>query len=66
MISDKRNNKLQELLKITNISVEELENLNYKDKQKYFQAKNKLCKVFFVSKNANGKGLIYKKIKSQI
>ncbi len=63
MLPNKNEDKLQELLEITNISEEELKKLNFKDKQKYFRARNKLCKVFFVSKNGNGKGLTYKKPK---
>ena len=63
MLENKKDKKLRELLEITNISDEELEKLNFKEKQRYFKAKNKLCKVFFVSKNESGKGLTYKKPK---
>ena len=56
-------NKLKELLDITNISEEELNNLDYKGKQKYFKAKNKLARVFWVSKDKKGKGLTYRKEK---
>ena len=42
---------------------DKLEKLNYKEKQKYYRAKNKLCKVVFVSRNKRGKGLTYRKPK---
>lgn len=58
----KKNNKLQKLLKIINISKEEVENLNFRDKQKYYYAKSKLCKVSFVSRDKNGKGITYRKL----
>ena len=57
----KQEQKLYELLKITNISKDQLEKLNFKEKQKYFKARNKLCKIFFISKNNQGIGLTYKK-----
>ena len=65
MSLNKKKDKLEELLEITNISEEELEKLNFKEKQKYFKARNKLCRVFFVSRNGNGKGLTYKKPKEK-
>ena len=42
MINDaiKREKKLQELLKITNISEEEVAKLDFKEKQKYFKVKS--------------------------
>lgn len=58
--------KLSELLKIINISEEEFKRLNYKEMQRYFRAKSKLCKVFFVSRSKDGKGLTYKKNKELI
>ena len=61
----KRQEKLQKLLKITEISEEEFEKLNYKEKQKYFNAKNKLGKVVFVSRDKNGKGITYVKPKEE-
>lgn len=63
MINDaiKKDKKLQELLKITNISDKELANLNFREKQKYYKAKSKLCTVAFVSKDKNGKGVTYRK-----
>lgn len=61
MIKSKRDEKLEKLLAITNITDEEFEKLDWKGKQDYFKAKNKLCKVFFVSRNKNGDGLTYRK-----
>lgn len=63
MINDKytRAKKLEELLKITDISEEELEKLDYKEKQKYYKAKSKLCRISFVSRDKTGKGITYKK-----
>lgn len=65
MINDviKRDKKLKELLEITNISEEEFEKLDFKGKQRYFKAKNKLCKLSFVSRDKNGKGITYRKPK---
>lgn len=57
----KKAKKLEELFKITNISEEELEKLDYKGKQKYYKAKSKLCRISFVSKDKTGKGITYKK-----
>lgn len=59
----KRKEKLEKLLKITNISEKELEKLDYKGKQEYFKAKSKLCNVVFSSRDKNGKGLTYRKPK---
>lgn len=59
----KKESKLNELLKITNISEEELSKLSFKDKQKYFKAKNKLCNIAFTSRDKNGKGITYVKPK---
>lgn len=65
MINDaiKRKKKLQELLKITNISEEEVAKLDFKEKQKYFKAKSKLCKISFTSRDKNNKGITYVKPK---
>lgn len=65
MINDviKRDKKLKELLEITNISEEEFEKLDFKGKQRYFKAKNKLCKLSFASRDKNGKGITYRKPK---
>jgi hypothetical protein len=65
MINDaiKREKKLQELLKITNISEEEVAKLDFKEKQKYFKAKSKLCKISFTSRDKNNKGITYVKPK---
>lgn len=63
MINDaiKRKKKLDKLLKITNISDKELSKLDYKGKQQYFKAKSQLCKISFVSRDKNGKGITYRK-----
>lgn len=63
MINDeiRKDRKLKELLKITNISDKEFEKLDYKSKQKYFKSKRKLCNVFFTSIDKDGKGNTYKK-----
>ncbi len=67
MLDNNKNKKdrLEELLKIVSISDEELEKLTYKEKQKYYRAKNKLCKVVFVSRNKQGKGLTYRNPKEE-
>lgn len=67
MIDDsiKRDKKLKEALEITSISDEEFEKLDFKGKQRYFKAKNKLCKVFFTSKDKKGKGITYRKPKDE-
>ena len=62
----KRQKKLKKLLDITNIDEKQLAKLNYKEKQQYFKAKSQLCHVAFVSKDKNGKGLIYHKPKEVI
>lgn len=61
----KRKKKLEELFKITNISEEEIEKLDYKEKQKYYKAKSKLCKISFVSRDKDGKGITYRKKESE-
>lgn len=65
MINDaiKRKKKLDKLLKKTNISDKELSKLDYKGKQQYFKAKSQLCKISFVSRDKNGKGITYRKPK---
>lgn len=55
--------KLEDLLKIVDITDEEYNKLGFKEKQRYFKARNKLAKIFFVSKSKNGKGLTYRKPK---
>lgn len=59
----KRKKKLEKLLEITNIDDKKLNKLNYKEKQEYFRAKSKLCRVSFVSRDKNGKGITYRKPK---
>lgn len=65
MINDdiKREKKLKKLLEIINITEEEFEKLDFKGKQRYFKAKSTLCKVSFVSKDKDGKGITYRKQK---
>lgn len=58
-----KKDKLKELQDIVNISEKQFEKLDFKGKQKYFKAKNKLANVFFVSRNKNGKGVTYIKPK---
>lgn len=36
--------KLEELINLANTPEEELEKMNYRDKQKVYKAKNRLCK----------------------
>lgn len=59
----KKDDKTESLLKIVNITEEELEQLDYKGKQKYYSAKNKLGKIFHRSRNLKGNGVTYKKEK---
>lgn len=54
-----KKNKLKELQDIVNISEKQYEKLDFKGKQKYFNAKSKLAKIVFVSKDKNGKGITY-------
>jgi len=61
--SVKRQQKLEKLLKITNITDEELEKLDFKGKQKYYKAKSKLCNVAFTSRDKKGNGITYRKPK---
>lgn len=67
MINDdiKRKKKLEKLLKITNIDDKKLNKLNYKEKQQYFRAKSQLCRVSFVSRDKDGKGITYRKPKEE-
>lgn len=59
--SIKRQKKLDKLIELTEITDEELDKLNYKEKQRYYDAKRKLGKLVFVSKDKNGKGVTYRK-----
>lgn len=67
MINDaiKRDKKLQKLIEKTNINIseEEVEKLGFRDKQEYYKAKSQLCKISFVSRDKNGKGITYRKPK---
>lgn len=46
---DKRNKKLEEAIKLANTSEEDLEKMNYKEKQKVFKAKSSLYKIVWDS-----------------
>ena len=61
----RKDNELEKLLKIVNISDEELEKLDYKGKQQYFKAKNKLCKIVHRSRDKKGNGITYRKKESK-
>lgn len=62
----KRQKKLEKLLKITNIDDKYLNKLSYKEKQQYYKAKSQLCRVAFVSRDKDGKGITYVKPKKQV
>lgn len=61
-----RKEKLEKLIKLTNTSDEDLAKMNFKEKQAVFKAKNSLCKIVFVSRDKNGKGLTYRKPKKKV
>lgn len=63
MISEEqaRQKKLEEMLKIVNITDEQLSELDYKSKQKYYKTKNRLVKVHHRSRDVNGNGITYMK-----
>lgn len=63
MLENPAKRKLVKLLEITEISSAQVEKLNYKEKQKYYKAKNQLKKIFFFSRDSKGKGITYKKKK---
>lgn len=63
MLENPSKRKLVKLLELTNISDKQIEKLNYKEKQRYYNAKNQLKKIVFFSRNAEGKGITYKKKK---
>lgn len=56
-----RQEKLEDLLKIVDISEEEFDKLDFKGKQKYYKAKSKLGKYSHKSKDDKGNGIIFKK-----
>lgn len=58
-----KKDKLKELQEIVNISESQFKKLDYKGKQRYFKAKNKLAKISFISRDKNGKGITYIKPK---
>ena len=51
-----KNKKIQELSKLANTPEEELSKMSYKEKQKVYRAKNKLCHVIH-------RGGTYRKVK---
>lgn len=61
----RKDNKLERLLEIVNISDEELEKLDYKGKQEYYRAKGKLCKIVHRSRDKKGNGITYRKKESK-
>lgn len=63
MLENPSKRKLVKLLELTNISDKQIEKLNYKEKQRYYNAKNQLKKIVFFSRNSEGKGITYKKKK---
>lgn len=64
-VQSKKTTKLEKLLNITNINEKKVNKLSYKEKQEYYRAKSKLGKIFFVSKDKNGKGLTYIKSRKE-
>lgn len=44
-----KNKELEELINLANTSDEDLKKMNYRDKQKVYKAKNRLCKKFWDS-----------------
>ena len=63
MLENPAKRKLVKLLEITEISDAQVKKLNYKEKQKYYKAKNQLKKILFFSRDSKGKGITYKKKK---
>lgn len=55
--------KEEELIKLANMTEKEVENLDFKGKQKHYAAKCKLGKIVHISRNKDGKGITYRKIK---
>lgn len=63
MLNKDKVNKLNEFIELANTNDKQLSKMNYKDKQKVFKAKSKLCKLVFVSNDKKGKGKTYIKPK---
>lgn len=57
-----KNDKLAHLVDLANKTDEEIEKMNYKEKQKVYKAKSSLGKIVFISKDKNGNGKTYKKM----
>ena len=64
-IKSKKEEKLNKMIKLANTSDEKLEKMNWKEKQAVYKAKSSLCKVAFISRNKDGKGITYKKSKKE-
>lgn len=58
---NKQIEKTKELLEIINISEEEVEKLNHREKQKYYNAKTKLGTIVHRSRDNKGNGITFKK-----
>lgn len=56
-----KNDKLEHLIDLANKTDEEIEKMNYKEKQKVYKAKSSLGKIVFNSKDKNGNGKTYKR-----
>ena len=57
--------KLKEMIKIANMSEQEVEKLDYKGKQRYYKTKSKLGTILHTSRDKDGKGITYRKQKEQ-
>lgn len=57
--------KLDEMIKLANLPEKKVEKLDYKTKQKYYRAKNKLGTIIHTSRDKNGKGITYVKPKEK-
>ena len=66
LIDNKKGSELDRLLYIVETSEKHYDELDYKEKQQYFKAKNKLCRVFHRSKDNKGNGITYRKEKSDV
>lgn len=46
---------------ILNITDEDLNKMNYKERQKYYRIRSKIAKIVHKSRDKKGKGITYKK-----
>lgn len=60
MIKNKKQEKYESIM---NMSDEEIDKLNYKEKQSYYKIRQKLGRISFVSKVKDGEGMTYVKPK---